>query len=125
MSQSTQFALDFSGKRPPAVQQRIEEGMKQADDNANYFWKRMIDAAIVAVARRLAEFTVDDVLDEMEKIPNCPGTHALDALGPAMLRAKRDRIVSPTNRVVRSKRPKKHGNRHAVWTSNYCGGVKA
>lgn len=120
-----QYALDWTEKRPPAVQEKIADGMKRADDHANYFWKRMIDAAIVAVARRLPELTVDDVLDEMEKIPNCPGTHALDALGPAMLRAKRDKIISPTDRVRRSRRPEKHGNRHNVWTSNYFGGTSA
>lgn len=115
---STQFQLDFSGKLPPSA--RL--GMAKADANANHFWRRMIDAAIVAVARKQKELTVDDVLDEMEKIPNCPKTHALDALGPAMSRARKDKILSPTDRVTRSRRPEKHGNRHSVWVSNYYGG---
>lgn len=119
MSESQQFALDFTQKLPPAVQERIAEGMAQSDANANHFWKRMIDHAIIAVARCMKEFTVDDVLDEMEKIPNCPETHALHALGPAMQRARRDKIVSPTNRLVRSAREVKHGNRRSVWISNY------
>ena len=119
MAASRQFALDFSAKRPPEVQAKIADGMERADENANHFWKRIIDAAIVAVARRLPELSVDDVLAEMESIPNCPKTHALDALGPAMSRARRDKILSPTDRVVRSQRPEKHGNRHSVWKSNY------
>ena len=119
MNESGQFALDFTQKLPPQVQERIAEGMAQSDENANHFWKRMIDAAIVAVARRMKEFTVDDVLDEMEKIPNCPETHALHALGPAMQRARRDKIVTPTNMLVRSTRIEKHGNRRSVWISNY------
>lgn len=119
---STQFQFDWTQKMPPAVQERIADGMAQSDENANHFWKRMIDAAIVAVARRLPEFTVDEVLDEMEKIPNCPETHALHALGSAMSRARKDKIVTATNRVVRSKREIKHGNRHSVWISNYFSG---
>jgi hypothetical protein len=114
-----QFSFDWTQKLPPLVQERIAEGMAQSDENANHFWKRMIDAAIVAVARRMKEFTVDDVLDEMEKIPHCPETHALHALGPAMSRARHDKIVTPTNRLVRSSRPVKHGNRRSVWISNY------
>lgn len=114
-----QWSLDFTKTLPPAVRDRIAEGMQQSDANANHFWKRMIDHAIVAVARRMKEFTVDDVLDEMEKIPNCPQTHALHALGPAMQRARRDKIVTGTNVLVRSTREVKHGNRRSVWMSNY------
>jgi hypothetical protein len=116
-----QITLDFSGKLPPSAQ----AGMEQADRNCNHFWRRMIDAAIVAVARRQKTLTVDDVLDEMEQIPNCPSTHSLAALGPAMSRARRDKIITATNQVVRSKRLLKHGNRHSVWLSNYCGEDKA
>jgi hypothetical protein len=118
MNTPQQFDLDFSQKLSPAAQ----IGMQQADENADHFWRRMIDAAIVAVARKMQEFTVDDVLDEMEKIPNCPSTHSLAALGPAMSRARKDKIVTPTNRVQRSRRALKHGNRHNVWVSNYFGG---
>jgi len=120
MSDIFQPCFDFTAKPlPPEVQESIRDGMAQSDANANHFWKRMIDAAIVAVARRMKEFTVDDVLDEMEKIPNCPETHALHALGPAMQRARKDKIVSPTNMLVRSKREGKHGNRRSIWVSNY------
>ncbi len=117
-----QFDLDFSRKRSPAVQERIQEGMAKADENADHFWKRIIDGCILAAARRLPELTVDDVLDEIAKIPNAPSTHNLAALGPAMKRAHRDRIITATDRVQRSRRPTKHGNRHNVWRSNYHGG---
>lgn len=60
--------------------------------------------------------------EEMGGIKNCPTTHALDALGPAMCRAARMGVLKSTNRVIRSKRPEAHGNRHTVWTSNYYGG---
>lgn len=116
---STQYSLDWSQKRPPEVQARIADGMEKADQNADGRWRHMVDAAIVACARKLAEVTVDEVIEEMGGIKNCPTTHALDALGPAMCRAARMGILKSTNRVIRSKRPEAHGNRHTVWTSNY------
>jgi hypothetical protein len=99
-------------------------GMQQADDNANFFWKRIIDGCVLAAARRLQEITVDDVLDEYEKIPNRPVTHNFSALGPAMIRAERDRVLVRTDRVKRSRRPGKHGNRHTIWQSLYCEGAR-
>lgn len=116
---STQYQLDWTQKRPPAVQAAIADGMQRSDDHADHFWKRIVDGAILAAARRLPELTVDDVLDELEKVPNCPSTHDLSALGPAMQRARRDKVLRPTDRVIRSRRPGKHGNRHNVWASNY------
>jgi hypothetical protein len=115
----TQISIDFTSKRPPEVQARIDEGMARADENADSRWKRVVDGAILAVARRQRELTVDEVLAEMATIPRAPTTHALDALGPAMRRAARDGIITATDKVVRSERPGTHGNRHTVWTSRY------
>jgi hypothetical protein len=130
---STNYSLDFTGKTPPAVQDAIKDGMKRADDNANYFWKKILDGCVLAAARRLPELTVDDVLDELDSLNKSRKaakkspieTHNMAALGPAMSRAQKDKIISPTDRVKRSKRPQKHGNRHSVWTSNfYQGGAQ-
>jgi hypothetical protein len=71
--------------------------------------------------------TVDDVLDELDAIntqrklsKKAPiETHNMDALGPAMSRARKDGVISPTDRVKRSQRAEKHGNRHNVWLSNF------
>jgi hypothetical protein len=116
MSQQ-QFSLDFDQKLPVSAQ----IGMKQADDNADSRWKRIIDDCILAAARRLQELTVDDVIEEYEKLPKQvrPTTHALDALGPAMVRAKQAGILRYTGRTKRSRREGTHGNRHSVWHSNY------
>jgi hypothetical protein len=116
---TTQFALDFTTKRPPAVQAKIEAGMKTADDNANEFWKHIFDACVLAAAKKKPEITSDDVLDEIEALPNPPNTHNLAAIGPAMRRASIMGVITHTDRVVRSTRPDKHGNRHDVWVSNY------
>jgi hypothetical protein len=114
-----QFALDFSQKLPAPAQERIADGMQRADDNAESRWKAIFAACILAVARRQPELTSDDVLDEIAKLPNAPSTHALCAVGPAMRRAAQDGMIARTDKIVRSKRPEKRGNFHAVWRSRY------
>lgn len=113
-----QYALDFTGKCPPAVRQRIEEGMRQADENADPKWKHFFDGCVLAAARKKKEITSDDVLAEIESLPNPPSTHNLSAIGAAMRRAATMGVIKRTDRVVRSERPGKHGNRHNVWLSN-------
>lgn len=127
MSASTQFSLDFTQKRPPAVQAAIADGMKQADDHADPFWKAVFDACIQNAAMRKAEITVDDVLDDLEIINKqrearglpIVTTHHMCAIGPAMTRAAKAGLIRATNQVRRSERLVKHGNRHTVWLSNH------
>lgn len=112
---STQFQLDFESKLPVSAQ----AGMAQADENANEIWKRWVDGCIQDVARRMEEFTVDDVLAALEKLPNPPCTHNLAALGPRMKEvAKTLKYMTATDQVKRSKRPEKNGNLHRLWRSN-------
>lgn len=115
-----QFSIDFERKLPPSA----EIGMAQADSNASDQWKRVMDGAILAVARRMPEFTVDDVLEEMGKIPNAPSTHNLSALGPRMKRVARElEYMVGTDRMRRSRNVIKHGNLHRIWLSKvYQGG---
>jgi hypothetical protein len=109
-----QFELDWNQKLSPSAQL----GMQQADENADARWKRWVDGAIQAVARRLQEFTVDDVLSELEKLPDHPDTHNLAALGPRMKEVSKTLgYMEPTERVQRSKRKEKNGNLHRVWRS--------
>jgi hypothetical protein len=118
-----QAELDFTQRRPPEVREKIEDGMKRADDHADVRWKHLLDACIVAAARKKAEITIDDVLDEFDAIPeaNRPDTHNWSALGPAMRRAWKMGVLKPTDRVARSRRPHKHGNRGNIWLSQYYG----
>lgn len=123
-----QFDLDFTLKLPPEVQTKIAEGMQAADDHCDPFWRRIVDAAIVAVARRKHELSVDDVLDELADVNEARAiagkplveTHHLCAIGPAMKRANKDGVLAPTDRVIRSKKEQKNGNYHKVWASNLC-----
>lgn len=111
--ETQQLALDFSGRLSVSAQ----IGMKQADDNANERWKKFFDHCVLLAAQKKPEITSDDVLAEMERLQHPPSTHNLAAIGPAMLRAEKDGILEPTNRVKRSERKEKHGNRQNVWKS--------
>jgi hypothetical protein len=115
-----QFDMDFSGKLPPAAQ----IGMATADEHANDLWKRVTDAAILAVARRMEEFTTDDVWEELAKIPHSPSTHRRCAIGPRMKRvAKELGYMEPTGRVQRSKQVGSNGNLLSIWKSRVFGKV--
>jgi hypothetical protein len=117
-----QFSIDFDKKLPPSA----EIGMAQADENADTRWKRWVDGCIQNVAREKPEFTVDDVLAQLEALPFPPSTHNLAALGPRMKEvAKTLKYMTATDRVQRSKRPEKNGNLHRVWKSNLYGGTHA
>lgn len=113
-----QMALDFTQRMTAAAQIRTLEGMQRADQNANDKWKHFWDGCVLAAARRKPEITSDDVLAEIESLPQPPTTHNLAAIGPAMKRAAAKGILSYTERVQRSQRPEKHGNRQNIWTSN-------
>jgi hypothetical protein len=116
---SAQFDLNFSGRLPVAAQAKIAEGMQAADDHADGRWKHIFDGCVLAAARKKPEITSDDVLAEIEALPDPPDTHNLAAIGPAMKRAQVMGVISYTERVKRSERPEKHGNRQNVWLSNY------
>jgi hypothetical protein len=123
-----QFQLDFTQKLPPAAQAKIEAGMRQADDNANPKWRHIFDAAVLAAARKKPEITSDDVLTELELMAehaDVPSTHNLSAIGPAMKRAGKMGVITPTERTMRSALPHKNGNLHVIWTSNYYEGRSA
>jgi hypothetical protein len=115
------FTFDFGENLPPETQAKIHDGMAQADANADVKWRHLIDHCVVSAARKKAEISIDDVLDEFDALPQDvrPTTHNWSALGPAMSRARKMGVLKPTDRVIRSRRDVKHGNRHNVWVSNY------
>lgn len=121
MNSDGQFEIDWTKKLPIAVQEKIAEGMAQADENADAKWKHWFDAAVMAAARKKPEITSDDVLAEIESLPEPPGTHNLSAIGPAMRRAAGMGILRNTGRVERSKVERKNGNLHAIWESKVYG----
>jgi hypothetical protein len=115
-----QFTLDYESKLPASAQ----IGRQQADDNANEQWKHIWDCCVLAAARKKFEIVSDDVLAEVESLGHAPTTHNLSAIGAAMHRACKMGILRGTDRVRRSERPEKHGNRQNIYESNYFGGSK-
>lgn len=111
--------VDPHPRRSPEVQAQIDEAMRRADENADGRWKHIFDACILIAATKHYEVTVDEVLEAIEALPNPPETHNLSAIGAAMKRAAEMGVLTYTDRVRRSNRPKKHGNRHNVWISSY------
>lgn len=114
-----QFSLDFTGKLPSETQEKIADGMKRADDNADQRWKHVFDGCVLAAARKKQEITSDDVLEEIAALPDPPQTHNLAAIGPAMKRAAQMGVLARTDRFCRSRVPHKNGNLHNIWRSNY------
>jgi hypothetical protein len=115
MTAPLQFDMDFSGKLPVSAQ----EGRAQSDANADSRWRHIFDGCVLAAAKKKPEIVSDDVLAEIEVLPNPPGTHNLAAIGGAMHRAYTMGVLRGTDRVKRSERPEKHGNRQNIWISNY------
>lgn len=114
MVQPLNYSLDFDAKLPPSA----EIGMAQADEHAREEWKRQMDACILAVARRMEFFTVDDVIAEFEDLKIKYLTHHLCALGPRMVRVSKElQYMVGTGERARSKRPEKNGNLHTIWKS--------
>lgn len=112
---SQQYDLNFSGRLSPQAQR----GMEACDANADDRWKRVVDGCIQIVARNFAEFTSDEVLAELERLPNPPSTKNLAALGPRMKKVAAELgYMAATEKFKRSERPEKNSNLHRVWRSN-------
>jgi hypothetical protein len=112
-----QYGLDFTQRLPAQAQAKIADGMRQADEHAAPKWKHFFDGCVLAAAKKKQEITSDDVLTEIEALPDPPETHNLAAIGPAMKRAAAMGVIAPTDGVKRSERKEKRGNYHKIWRS--------
>lgn len=94
---------------------RTDEAVQRVDASHGILAARL-DAAIVAVAGRLAEFTADDVWAHLGRIPDTKA--AASALGPAFRRAARDGVCVRVDGAFReSARPEAHRKPLPVWRS--------
>lgn len=93
-------------------------GIEQADANAIAEWKQAIDRSVRVAANKKREITTDDVLLEFELLHASPRTYTMRAIGPAMIRAADEGIITRTDRVRRSERDGNHGNWQKIWLSN-------
>jgi hypothetical protein len=91
-----------------------DEAMNRVDEHADLDWRVHVDQKICEVARRLPEFSTDDVWASLD-----PGyaTHEHRAMGPRMLAAVKNGYIAETGRTVKSLRPETHRNPKAIWRS--------
>jgi hypothetical protein len=99
--------------------QERDKSVLQAGNNANSEWKNLAYIAVESVARKKQRFTSDDVvkiLEELEKM-NEVYTHEKRALGGVMAKARKDKIMKPTDEFRASERKQSHANPKRVWES--------
>lgn len=93
-----------------------DEAIERVDGNADPDWKDAAYDAALRVATRSDRLTSDDVWDELVKGPDV-ATHEPRAMGPVMLRLRKDGVIHPTDIFVKSSSPRGHGHPARVWES--------
>jgi hypothetical protein len=90
------------------------EGIARVEDHATDLFMVAAGQAIYELARIRLCFVIDDVWAIRS---NWPQTHDKRAMGAAMLQAKRDRIIAPTEDFRPSAQRQCHANPRRVWRS--------
>lgn len=94
---------------------RRDQAMRQVDEAANEQWKFAAFAATVEAARNLPTLTADDVQEILAT--KDVATHEGRAMGPVMMRAKREGVIEATPDFRSSKRANLHAMPKRVWKS--------
>ena len=96
---------------------RAREGAARADEHAADKWKALADLAIMQCARRLPEFTSDEVWMVLDGygIERPPEGRAM---GHRMTAAAKAGTISKTDRVQPTKQVKSHHSPKNIWRSN-------
>ena len=92
-----------------------DAAMEQVDENADDDWKEVAFSVVIEVARVKAEFTVDDVQEQLANL--AVSTHEGRAMGPVILRAVREKIIVSTGIHRPSRQVKCHANPTTLWRS--------
>lgn len=114
---STQSGFNFD--RPAAILAK-EKGMRRVENHANPAWIAVFYEAIKTCARRMPEFTADDVFLELQRDKGAPETHQHRAAGPVIKRAQRDGVIELTDRTRTSARRSCHNTTIRVYRSLIC-----
>lgn len=96
-------------------EQLRDEAIARVERGATAEWKDAAYNAVVAVAKRLHEFTTDDVWAELED--QSESARERRAMGAIITKAARQLVIQKTDRVRESIRPVCHRNPKAVWRS--------
>lgn len=92
------------------------DALQRVDDHADPDWREVAYQCVLAVARRCATFTTDEVIDELASHPSV-STHEGRALGPVMMRAARNNVIVATDQFVNSEAVSRHKAPKRVWAS--------
>ncbi len=116
------FADSFRKPKPPddlfdlaAARAARDNGMAQANENAEDQWKRAALACVHTVALRQASLVSDDVEKILREMP--VETHEKRALGPIMLQARKKGWIESTGTYVQSSQKQCHANTVTLWRS--------
>ena len=112
MTTTLQLTLDHA-----LAEVALSDSLQRVDDHADPSWRDVAYQCVIDVAGRLSEFTTDAVLSELALYPTV-STHEPRALGPVMMRASRDNVISATSRFVKSEAVSRHRAPKQVWRSN-------
>jgi len=91
------------------------DALQRVDEHADPDWRDVAYQCVIAVARRCATFTTDQVIEELSRY--AVSTHEGRALGPVMMRAQRNSIIVSTNQFVNSEAVSRHRAPKRVWAS--------
>jgi len=107
-------AMDETLLDPEATEAAKREGMARSEQDRERH-KRLLDEAIRSTADKCLNFTADQVWTELGDIPQHKGLAS--AMGPALVRAAKNGIVTSTQEFRACERPVSHGNMIRVWQS--------
>jgi hypothetical protein len=100
-----------------AIHEATTDALRRVEIHANSDWKEIAAACVQTAAILNTEFTADDVIELLESEHPEVATHTNRALGPIFLRAEREGLIRNTDRVVKSRLPRRHGRKITVWQS--------
>ena len=89
------------------------QAVAQAAQHAQPDWMECAAKVILEVARRLAQFTADDVWATLDQLP--VRTHERSALWPVFRYLMQRGLIVPTGETVNSARPSRHSAPIRVW----------
>jgi hypothetical protein len=99
----------------PEGRRRRDAALERVDRNAVPEWKIAALEAVTAAARARPEFIVDEVWRFLPA--DVPGPREGRAMGPVMLQARRDGVITATDRFQPSERVTSHRVPRRVWRS--------
>jgi hypothetical protein len=93
---------------------RRDRAIEAVEQHADAAWIALAYDAVLECARSMARFTTDDVWQVLASRRVGPPPEPR-AMGAVMNRARREKVIRPTNVFVATKRPQAHCSPTRVW----------